>query len=110
MHELETSAIRIVIPIAPGREHVVIGRGSDNDITLSDRTISRVHAHLRVRAYYLEITDNASRNGTRVNGRPLTPGIPHRLYGGERVRLGDVDLHVVDATSAHDSCIARGEC
>lgn len=89
---------------------MLIGRGSENDLTIGDRTVSRVHAHLRVRAYYLEITDNASRNGTRVNGRPLTPGIPHRLYGGERVRLGAVDLHLVDGSWEDRSCTASEEC
>lgn len=93
------SEVRLVAPIFARDERVVIGRDRDCTLTLSDRTISRTHAYITVGRVFLELTDNGSRNGTRVNGRLLPPGVPQRLYGGERLELGDVTLTLVDAAS-----------
>jgi hypothetical protein len=49
-----------------------IGRGSGADIRLNDASVSRLHAELVRRGPYVYVADlGLSRNGTRVNGRPV---------------------------------------
>jgi pSer/pThr/pTyr-binding forkhead associated (FHA) protein len=85
-----------------------IGRGPDNDVVVSDLSVSRHHAELRsVGAGRYEIVDLGSHNGTYVNGAkiltaPITEvdiiGIGHatfRLFGKELQEFideGDVSL------------------
>ena len=99
-----------VLP-APARG-LRIGRTSDNDLVLSDLTVSRHHAELRRSASgHYEIADLGSHNGTFVNGQRITcatlteqdiVGIGHatlRLAGGELreyIDAGDVSLVAQD--------------
>lgn len=49
-----------------------VGRGRGVDIRLDDPSVSRLHAELVRRGPYVYVTDlGLSRNGTRVNGRPV---------------------------------------
>ena len=49
-----------------------IGRGHGADIRLSDPSVSRLHAEIVRRGPYYYLADlGLSRNGTRVNGRPV---------------------------------------
>jgi Domain of unknown function (DUF1707)/FHA domain len=59
-----------------------IGRASGCDLTIADRTVSRVHARLERTAEGWLLTDLSSTNGTRVNG--------WRVRGQVRVRAGDL--------------------
>jgi adenylate cyclase len=53
------------------KQEVTIGRGKDNDVVLSDHTVSRYHATLlKTREGYL-LTDLGSFNGTKVNDRSI---------------------------------------
>ena len=56
-----------VTPTAP----VVIGRGPDSDFVIGDATVSRRHAALHRNGYSWIVEDLESKNGTRVNGRPV---------------------------------------
>jgi predicted component of type VI protein secretion system len=75
-----------------------IGRTSDNDWVLPDehRYISSRHAVIdfQAGAYYLVDT---SRNGVFVNGAdtPVGHGHPQRLFDGDRLRMGDLEISVV---------------
>ncbi len=62
-------------------EAKTLGRGSQADVILSDVVVSRVHCRLRVQGGACYVQDLGSRNGTSVNGRPVT----------EEVRLADDD-------------------
>lgn len=70
-----------------------VGRGSGVDISLDDPSVSRLHAELVCRGAHLYVADlGLSRNGTRVNGRPigrrvLTDG-DVITFGVARTRLG----------------------
>ena len=59
--------------IFPLREVVTtVGRGRGVDIRLDDPSVSRLHAELVRRGPYVYVVDlGLSRNGTRVNGRPI---------------------------------------
>src|ERR1700685_455917 len=53
-------------------EVTTVGRGSGVDIRLDDPSVSRLHAELIRRGPYVYVADlGLSRNGTRVNGRPV---------------------------------------
>src|SRR5215831_6157697 len=90
-----------------------IGRAPDNDIVVSDLSVSRHHAELRRTASGYQIADLDSHNGTFVNGQqvgsaPLTEGdivgigpSTFRLSGSELqefVDTGDVSLVARDLT------------
>ena len=64
----------------------LIGRGSDVAITLHDPEVSRSHARIsrsELGTYLLE--DLGSKNGTRVNGLPITR---HLLAFGDKIQVG----------------------
>jgi pSer/pThr/pTyr-binding forkhead associated (FHA) protein len=53
-------------------EVTTVGRGRGVDIRLDDPSVSRLHAELVRRGPYVYVVDlGLSRNGTRVNGRPI---------------------------------------
>jgi hypothetical protein len=72
---VETPHIRVddtgeLIPLHS--EVTTVGRGSGADIRLDDPSVSRLHAELVRRGPYIYVADlGLSRNGTRVNGRPV---------------------------------------
>jgi FHA domain-containing protein len=53
-------------------EVTTVGRGHGVDIRLDDPSVSRLHAEIVWRGPYIYVADlGLSRNGTRVNGRPV---------------------------------------
>ena len=68
------------------QDTVTIGRGSDCDIVIPDRQISRYHARIeRDDGGYL-LYDLDSKNGTYVNGTEVR-GEPHRLKDGDEIQI-----------------------
>ena len=68
-----------------------VGRGSENTLVLPDGLASREHAMIRRNASgYCILTDLGSRNGTRLNGRPITT--PTQLANGDIVQIGQHQL------------------
>jgi hypothetical protein len=69
---------------------VKIGRGPDNDIVISDSSVSRYHATVSVGPTTVVLTDNGSSNGTYLaNQRVSTARV---LNEGDRVGFGDVEF------------------
>src|SRR6186713_520896 len=64
----------------PCRGDVVIGRGADVELRLSDPSVSRRHAVARVHPDGV-VVDNLGQDGTLVNGE--------RILRGCRLRVGD---------------------
>ena len=96
----ETSAGQPASLKVPGSllagQGAVIGRSPRNAaLLIDDETLSREHARLRYEPDRgLLIEDVDSRNGIRLNGRPLPPRTPTRIVNGDAVELGGVRLHV----------------
>jgi len=77
--------------ITIGRDDAVAGAC----ITI-DRYISRKHARLYEEAGGLLLADLASRNGTRIDGRPVAT--PEAIAVGQPFTVGRTTLRVVPAT------------
>jgi hypothetical protein len=82
-----------VIPLRP--EVTTVGRGRGVDIRLTDPSVSRLHAEFVRRGPYLYVVDlGLSRNGTRVNGRPIARRVLDDgdvvSFGAARARVGGV--------------------
>ncbi|MBX3467845.1 MAG: protein kinase [Planctomycetes bacterium] len=84
------------LALAPG-QRVVTGRAEDAGLPLRDEGCSRHHAAFALDAQGLTVTDLGSKNGTRVNGAPLTAGAPAPLRPGDLVEVGGHRLRVVAA-------------
>lgn len=67
------------------RNRLLIGRDPDCDVILPERVVSRHHASIERRhdGYYL--ADNASKNGTFVNGEPVGEGV--LLRDGDDIQI-----------------------
>src|SRR6202046_5659187 len=79
--------------IALRGEVTTVGRGSGVDIRLDDPSVSRLHAELVRRGPYVYVADlGLSRNGTRVNGRPVARRVLDEgdvlSFGAARGRIG----------------------
>lgn len=82
--------------VIPLREQVTtIGRGEGVDVHLGDPSVSRLHAEIIRRGPYTYVTDlGLSRNGTRVNGRPVARRVLEDgdvlTFGAARCRMGGI--------------------
>jgi len=66
-------------------DSVVIGRSTKCDLTISDRSLSRKHARLFQSDDTWIVEDFGSRNGTRINGIPVSE--PTRVRPGDVISL-----------------------
>ncbi|MCO5969377.1 FHA domain-containing protein [Actinoallomurus soli] len=88
--------------VLPLRSEVTtIGRGRGVDIRLDDPSVSRLHAELVRRGPYVYVVDlGLSRNGTRVNGRPIARRVLEDgdvvSFGAARCRMGGIPREDVD--------------
>src|SRR6201987_6047136 len=74
-------------------EVTTVGRGRGVDIRLDDPSVSRLHAELYRRGPYVYVVHLVlSRNGTRVNGRPVARRVLDEgdvlSFGAARCRIG----------------------
>ena len=67
------------------KDRLTIGRSPECDIILPDRVVSRRHACIDRRDGGYFILDDDSKNGTFVNGQPVTE--PHRLTDGDEIQV-----------------------
>lgn len=74
--------------LPPGE--TVLGRSPDCHITIEDPLISRQHARIVVEQGVVTFHDLGSRNGSRINGRPMTGS--QVLVDQDRLRLGAQEL------------------
>lgn len=88
-----------VLPLRP--EVTTVGRGRGVDIRLDDPSVSRLHAEFVRRGPYVYVVDlGLSRNGTRVNGRPIARRVLEDgdvvSFGAARCRMGGIPREDVD--------------
>jgi hypothetical protein len=89
--------------VVPLRDVVTtVGRGRGVDIRLDDPSVSRLHAELVRRGPYVYVVDlGLSRNGTRVNGRPIARRVLDDgdvlSFGAARCRIGGIAQEEITA-------------
>jgi hypothetical protein len=90
--------------VSLAHEVTTVGRGKGCDIQLDDPSVSRLHAELIRRGPYVYVTDlGLSRNGTRVNGRPVARRVLDEgdvlSFGAARCRIGGLPPEELTAES-----------
>ena len=74
---------------------VSIGRASDNDVILDDKQVSGHHLRLAINANgSITAMDLGSLNGTRLNGRPMSPRQPTALRPGDTLQVDPFSFSV----------------
>lgn len=90
----------LVVLIGPtvliGRQFVLnkkeytIGRSSECDIHIDDRSVSRNHAKINVDSSGVILTDLNSANKTLVKETQLQPNLPYKLENNDQIKCGNV--------------------
>ena len=68
---------------------ISIGRASDNDVILDDPEVSRHHCQLKLQHGAYGLTDLGSRNGSWINGHPVSEAA---LGPGDSIRIGGTEI------------------
>lgn len=71
------------------KPRINLGRGSDNDLVISDPSVSKKHATILLVDNHWELTDNCSSNGITVNGRSVKKIF---LEHGDKIEIGGATL------------------
>lgn len=77
---------------------ITIGRSRKCDVRVENESVSKVHGSIGFdgnRGDYVVVDEN-SRNGTRMNGTPLAPGVPVAVYAGVQLSFGDAVFVFID--------------
>lgn len=67
-----------------------VGRAQGNTVTLSDATVSRQHARIRLEEDHFVLYDLGSANGTFLNGTRVEQPVP--IKDGDTIRFGEVEF------------------
>jgi anti-anti-sigma factor len=88
----------LILVMADGTERsiqssgAIIGRRADTDVIIDDPSVSRRHAQVIRRGDAWYVSDIGSRNGTTLNGQPVTREV--RLSDGDVLQVGEACLTV----------------
>jgi len=94
--------LRVVSGPDQGKDHMLdegttmVGTHADNDLVLTDATVSRYHLEIRVRRDGIEVRDLDTTNGTKHGGARIGSVV---LSGAARLRLGkhtELDVEPLD--------------
>jgi len=79
----------------PGGKRLNVGRASDNELTLNDASVSKIHSALLMTAEgTLLVADTGSTNGTYINGRRIAYGESRVIEDGDVIGFGDVEVRL----------------
>ncbi|HEX6650398.1 MAG TPA: FHA domain-containing protein [Pyrinomonadaceae bacterium] len=79
----------------PGGKRLNVGRASDNELSLNDASVSKIHAALLMTSEgTLLVADTGSTNGTYINGRRIAYGESRPIEDGDVVGFGDVEVRL----------------
>jgi pSer/pThr/pTyr-binding forkhead associated (FHA) protein len=100
---------RLSVVLGPdrGRELVlheergyVLGRDDDVDLKLQDEDVSRRHTSIVRRGSRLWVIDLGSKNGTRLDSRPLRPNVAEAWPDTALLELGKTQVMIEDPVSS----------
>jgi len=90
---------RAASAIAP----IVLGRSNRVDVVLPFASVSKTHAHALLGSNQtIDLVDQASTNGTFVNGKRLVSGVASKVRCGDEVAFGRLVLKLVDPRGLHE--------
>jgi len=91
------------IPLVSSR--ILVGRAEDADLRIPESSVSGRHCELHFDGTWWWITDLNSRNGTRVNGKPV---LRRQLSDGDVISVGNtVRLRLADVGETNSSPPAK---
>ncbi|MCP5464920.1 MAG: PEGA domain-containing protein [Deltaproteobacteria bacterium] len=91
------------------KEILKVGRSDDNDIALSDSSLSRHHAKFHIKEGVWQIVDESSRNGSFVNEHQLQPGRDRALKHNDVIRFGAYDFRFLESADGMATHISDSE-
>jgi hypothetical protein len=89
--------------LPPGE--TILGRSPDCHVTIEDPLVSRQHARVVLQSDQAIVEVLGSRNGVRVNGRPIKG--PTTLADGDRLRIGTQELVFCRVSASTDQSSKR---
>ncbi len=81
------------------KEMIYIGRGTENDLSIDDPSVSKVHARIFKEGCLYYIEDLKSRNGTWVRGDAVVSGAQVEVKEGCLITLGDALIRLGETNS-----------
>lgn len=81
----------------------IIGREAGVDLPLAVPLVSRRHAKLTINPTELIIEDLHSSNGTLLNGRKLSAGVPARIFPPETIQISSATITLRRLPTVSDS-------
>ncbi|MGH7933282.1 MAG: FHA domain-containing protein [Candidatus Binataceae bacterium] len=82
------------------KRKITVGNAGDNDVIVSDPTVSRHHAILKRRFRRYRLIDLESTNGTFINGRSVNG--PTRIARGDELRFGAARWVFLESPTTRD--------
>lgn len=82
---------------------ILVGRASSNDIHIDDKTISKLHARIRLAERSFFVEDAGSRNGTFLDGERIVDRV--EVMNGDAVSFGSRAFRVYEADQFCDILI-----
>lgn len=87
---------------------LLVGRGAEAGLRLAEASVSRRHAEVRRIGDDVTVQDLDSRNGTRVNGKPVTE--PTLVRSGDRLDFAGLVFRLVGGTTSPDlTCLDQSD-
>jgi pSer/pThr/pTyr-binding forkhead associated (FHA) protein len=86
----------------PFPDRISLGRAQNCDVVFRLGYVSKLHAHVVLDDTRASIADQGSANGTEVNGVQLPPNGTCKLEPGDRIKLGALEVHLLDAGGLYD--------
>lgn len=89
-------------------EEFVVGRHSENDLSIADSAVSRRHLKIELFGEMFVVSDVGSTLGTKINGQKLTA--PTALKNGDKIILGEsVEINVIFGEEIFENDFAENE-
>ena len=76
------------------KENIILGRATDVDIFIDDKTVSRRHLQFLFKNGKLQILDLDTFNGTTLNNKKLTPMIPYPILSKSLIKIGSTSFFI----------------
>lgn len=86
---------------------ITVGRSGDNDIIVSDKTVSKKHGWFfppNKKCQFWRFADNGSTNGSSINLNGVSPKVSMNIVSGDEIHLGNVKIMFLHPEDAYSLC------